>query len=230
MRHLKTVLTVLGAVTVLVLAGNTVVLAATGNALILGKSNSANNITAVTRTTAGSALKLTTTSSSSPLTLNGTGKVVNLNADKIDGLDSTALGGRSYVFIPKQYTGVAGVFYDLPLPSGTYLISYSNFINSADPGGIQCFINQANPTGDDVYTGYSSIVNVDGGGWDPSLTGTGLVTKKSTNQIVVGCNSDGGTFDSGGTETPFQIVATPTRVVSTKILNPEGGEPRVRQR
>ena len=90
MRSLKTLLTVVGAVTVLVLASNTLALAATGHALILGKKNTANKMTKLKRTTAGPALKLKTTSSSAtPLKVNGRGKVANLNADLLDGKDST---------------------------------------------------------------------------------------------------------------------------------------------
>lgn len=93
MRYLKTTLTVIGAVTVLVLAGNTVALAATGHALLLGKSNSADANTSITRTTSGSVLKLQSKSSlNSPLTVNGTGKVTNLNADRVDGLSASAFG------------------------------------------------------------------------------------------------------------------------------------------
>ena len=66
MRHLKTILAVLGAATILVLAANTVVLAATGQSLVLGKSNSANTATSLQRTTGGAALKLVTETSSSP--------------------------------------------------------------------------------------------------------------------------------------------------------------------
>src|SRR5690349_15216722 len=82
MRHLKTLLTVLGAVTILVLAGNTVALATTGHAFILGKANSANKQTQLTRTTSGPALKVTTKSTANPpFAVNGHGKVAHLNAD-----------------------------------------------------------------------------------------------------------------------------------------------------
>jgi len=222
MRHLKTVLTVLGAVTVLVLAGNTIVLAATGNALLLGKSNSADNITAVTRTTAGSALKLQTTSTSPPLTVNGKGKVANLNADKVDGLDSTLLHNRSYVFYGKQFVDKNSVEFKLALPSGAYNVSYSIFTNGVAEGGIQCYIAQEGF--DDRYLAYSSMVHNIAGGWDPSFTGSGLVIKKSTNSVALQCNTAGaGTFDSGGIEVPIQIVATPTNIVSTKIVNNTAG-------
>jgi len=228
MRHLKTLLTVLGAVTVLVLAGNTIVLAATGNALLLGKSNSANNITAVTRTTAGSALKLQTTSTSPPLIVNGKGKVANLNADKVDGLDSALLHNRSYVFYGQQFVDQTSVLFTLTLPSGAYNVSYSIFTNGVSETGIQCYIAEDGATQDRTVA-YSSMVHNLNGGWDPSFTGSGLVIKKSTTTISLYCNANTGTFDSGGVETPIQIVATPTNIASTKIVaNTSGINPKVR--
>lgn len=223
MRHLKTILTVLGAVTVLVLAGNTIVLAATGSALIAGQSNSANNITSLTRTTNGSALKLQTKSSvSAPLTVNGKGKVTNLNADKVDGLDSTLLHNRSYVFYGKQFVDQTAVEFALTLPSGAYNVSYSIFTNGVSETGIQCYIIEDGASNDRTVA-YSSMVHNLNGGWDPSFTGSGLVIKKSTTKISLFCNANSGTFDSGGTETPIQIVASPTNIVSTKIVNNTGG-------
>jgi len=113
MRSLKTLLTVIGAVTVLVLASNTLALAATGHALILGKKNTANKITKLKRTTEGPALKLKTTSpSASPLVVNGKGKVANLNADKIDGKDSSA-------FAPSSLSGqVSSIADNTPIAVG----------------------------------------------------------------------------------------------------------------
>lgn len=96
MRHLKTTLAVLGAVTILVLASNTVAIAATGKGFILGKINSANKQTTLTRTTNGPVLKLNAKSATgTPLAVRGSGKVANLNADKIDGKDSSAFAPSS---------------------------------------------------------------------------------------------------------------------------------------
>ncbi len=91
MRHLGTALKAVGAVAVLGIIGNSVSLAATGQGFILGKSNKANKVTSLQRTTNGPVLNLRTKrATDAPFTLNGRGKVANLNADQIDGLDSTA--------------------------------------------------------------------------------------------------------------------------------------------
>lgn len=221
MRHLKTVLSVLGAVTVLVLAANTVALAATGQALILGKSNSANTYTALTRTTSGTALKLQTASSSNaPLTVNGKGKVTNLNADRLDGLDSTTLRNRSLVFTAAQFSGKPVARYTLPLPSGSYVISYTTYFLEAPAGGVECYLIQDNTTGEDLYTGWSALVHTLASGFDPSLTGSGLVTKSATSQVRLQCNA-AGAWSTGGTDTPIRIVATPTELVSNAAITPD---------
>src|SRR6478735_4681583 len=86
------VLAVVGATAILVVGVNAVAYAATGKSLLLGKTNKASKTTTLQNTKSGPAPSLKTKSSSSaPLKVNGKGKVVNLNADKVDGLDCTAI-------------------------------------------------------------------------------------------------------------------------------------------
>jgi hypothetical protein len=128
MQKLKTFLTVIGAVTVLVLAANTAVYAATGGKFILGQTNKANKASTLKRTTSGSALNLTTKSSTnSPMTVNGTGKVTNLNADKLDGHDSSffASGGYSTGFtspVVMTSAGESHLLMSLAVPAGRYVV------------------------------------------------------------------------------------------------------------
>jgi hypothetical protein len=92
MRKLKTLGSALVIALVLVTCADYVSFAATGKSLILGKANYANRATSLSRSTSGAALKLHTASSSNaPFATNAKGKVANLNADKLDGLDSSAL-------------------------------------------------------------------------------------------------------------------------------------------
>jgi hypothetical protein len=63
--------------------------AATGNPFILGQSNSAGAVSTLTGT-ATTPLSLRAPAGKAPLAVNSSVKVGNLNADRIDGLDSTA--------------------------------------------------------------------------------------------------------------------------------------------
>jgi hypothetical protein len=63
--------------------------AATGGTFVLGKSNVASTTTALTRTTVGAPLSLVAKAGSAPLAVNSTVKVGRLNADLLDGKDST---------------------------------------------------------------------------------------------------------------------------------------------
>lgn len=66
--------------------------AATGSSLVLGRINSASATTTIVRDAAGPVLRLqASTSASAPFTTNATGKVVNLHADKLDGMDAATI-------------------------------------------------------------------------------------------------------------------------------------------
>ncbi len=136
-------LTVIGAVTVLVLAANTVALAATGHGFILGKSNSANKETTLSRTTSGSVLSLHSKSASNaPLTVNGRGKVTNLNADLLDGLDSTAIRAKTYLYTVPTETNKSAVSVTFPhLPPGLYRGSYSVVMGTSSTNPIYCYFS-----------------------------------------------------------------------------------------
>jgi hypothetical protein len=88
----------------IVLGGTT--LAATGGNFILGQPNSASSTTALSAGTTGPAFRVTNTSTGTggsfnvasghaPFTVNSGTKVTNLNADKLDGLDSTQFVSNS---------------------------------------------------------------------------------------------------------------------------------------
>lgn len=103
----------------LVLSGG-VTIAATGGSLILGKSNSASSQTSLSAPVAGRALQVTNTSTGAgatalglktasghpPFTVNSGAKVTNLNADKLDGFDSTAFAAAASE--PVHVVGAAG--------------------------------------------------------------------------------------------------------------------------
>ena len=63
--------------------------AANGGALILGRANAA-SLPTYLRNSTGTALALTSSNGKPSLTVNGKAKVTNLNADSLDGVDSTS--------------------------------------------------------------------------------------------------------------------------------------------
>lgn len=222
MRHLKTILAVIGAAAVLVLAANTVAMAATGQAFLLGKTNFAGAVTTVERTTNGPAFKITNNNTSSaPLVTNGTGKVTNLNADKVDGIDSTAMQNLSYVW-RSSFTDRTVASFTVPLANGSYLISYSSFLQGADVGGIDCFVKETNGVNDRFTARVALNNDHTGSTLYPAVSGTGLVTKSTGTVIKVECHSTTN-FHTWDNE-PFEIVATkttrigPSNIVTAKQL------------
>ena len=109
------------AMLLLVLGFDYATFAATGDSLILGKSNKATKTTKIQRTTAGPVVTLRAKKAGNPpFATNGKGKVKNLNADKLDGVDSSTLGVRPLVFTKS---------------SGSYLSPRSSRWVASRPGG-----------------------------------------------------------------------------------------------
>lgn len=208
MRQLKTIFAVIGAATVLVLAANTVALAATGQALLLGKSNSANTVTAVSRTTSGSVLKLqSATSASAPLTVNGTGKVANLNADKVDGYDSSSMLNQTRVYkksIVADGSPSGGFSFTTgAVPAGNYLLNGSGWIYGPSSGspGLECYLKSTSPS---LYREWFSPTNGDG---FYTLALGGVVTLSTSQTLDFACSGpsyDYNTFD----DMPITITLT----------------------
>jgi hypothetical protein len=137
--------------------------AATGGNFILGRANNATSQTALTSNNAGKALNLTQQSSGTgatalglnvpsgktPFTVNSGTKVANLNADKLDGLDSSALrGARAYATsggancsslpAPPVFCSIPrgkGVAYVVRVADGVYCVGV-NGISAADPTSV----------------------------------------------------------------------------------------------
>jgi hypothetical protein len=95
--RLKSGLGALGIALGLVVSLDYVSYAATGDSFLLGKPNAASTTTSLTRTTNGPVLALNSQAGQPPLTVNRPVKAPNLNADLLDGLDSTRFATRSRV-------------------------------------------------------------------------------------------------------------------------------------
>ncbi|HWJ09155.1 MAG TPA: hypothetical protein VNS46_07245 [Nocardioides sp.] len=217
MHRLKTALTVLGAVTVLLLAGNTLAYAATGKPLLLGSSNYAGKQTSLARTTNGPVLNLRARSSSSaPLTTNGRGKVTNLNADKVDGLDAAALRTQSRVF-RTTFQGAFQAEITLPLAPGTYLVSYALHAETESdaPIGIICWILEDGPDNLDQRVAWDSA-ELSKAHLEHAVSGNGLVTKTPSTIVKLQCEAPDGEIRTG--DVPVQVVVTPTTRLSQQVL------------
>ncbi len=218
MRHLKTVLTVIGAVTVLVLAANSVAMATTGHSFLLGKSNSANKATSLTRTTSGTVLNLhSKASSNAPLSVNGRGKVANLNADLLDGIDSSALRPSTYVFT-KAIASATSSFYDyvVPVPAGTYTVGYTATLDGAGTpsgGHAGCYLYRGN---DLSHTAIAKEIRLVATNELPSFSGYGVVTIATGDSLHFYCYAQHN-FNTD-TDDPIQVSATRTNVVGTASL------------
>jgi hypothetical protein len=217
MRHLKTVLALLGATTVLVLAANSVALATTGHAFLLGSSNSANTITALTRTTSGTALKVTTRSASNaPLAVNGKGKVTNLNADLVDGYDSSTMRNRTYAFTVPVNAGVSGFAATAPLPAGTYTFGYAAFLNTTGTTGTSsCQVRLVHGS---TNTFFGISESTESGPNNPSLTASGELTVHTGDAVTFECFAPTN-FTSFQT-IPIQIAFTSTTLAASSAISP----------
>ena len=211
MRTLKSVLTVIGAVTVLVLAGNTIAFATTGHGLILGKANKAKQLTSLKRSTSGPALRLTTKSSAiAPLVVNGRAKVDNLNADLVDGLDAASLQTLPVVYRIPTEVGVTSFSVGFPgLAPGLYQASFSIVARMSVNGStINCGMEQP---GSDYYElmAYGSSF----GASYSTTSASGIIDVRSSSRqlrcFVTGAGSPTATVDF---DSPHQSQIVLTRV------------------
>jgi hypothetical protein len=207
MRSLKTSLTVIGAVVVLLLAGNTVAYAATGGKFFLGKTNKANQVSTLKRTTSGSALNLVTKSSANaPLTTNGRGKVANLNADTVDGYDSSQMVNSTTTFTKAISLGAPATGFAMTtstIPAGTYLVTGSAWVyGPTSAAGIEC---QITGTGTSTHR-WSWIPGNPDGFYTPNLVGTVTLTGAQTMQFE--CHSGPSFAWNTYSGSPMQLTIT----------------------
>lgn len=196
-------------------------LAATGQSFLLGKYNSANTISAITRTTSGTVLKLQSASSTNtPLVVNGTGRVTNLNADKLDGLDSTALRTRTRVFT-STFADRSEVAYNLPLANGTYVITFSSSFAGIGSAAVECAVSEIPTSGELGRTvAHEGQTYVPSESSHAALSGAGVATKSAGQNVFVSCATDTGTW-STNPHNPLTITATPTTLVAEEAITPQ---------
>jgi hypothetical protein len=165
------VITVLVAVVLLVGAGDVASYATTGHGLLLGKANSSKKATTIARTTAGPAFGFRSRAGSPPFSVNSGTRVNGLNADRLDGLDSTSLQTRTRVFEDQgaQNRGSQEIW-ATPVSAGSYLVRYTAPLvlsagTAAAPEPVACAIQSggasyASTSG--VRTGPSAVTFLSG--------------------------------------------------------------------
>jgi hypothetical protein len=243
--RLKSVLSTLGIVIALIVGIDYVSFATTGSSAILGKINSANAATTFSRTTSGPAVSFAAKTGSAPFAVNHTTKVSHLNADLLDGKDSTAFSpyNKTKVYRYTASTGATGHEFDIPKPpAGQYLVTYA--VPTTLTGGttttatLWCEIGQSDgaPFGNFLPTAYTATSSVPypnattGGNSGPSLglSGTAVInTAGWPGAFYVFCNG------SANWTTPplFSFIGTtlaqPAIVTLTKLTNPSNSSASV---
>lgn len=189
LRRSKT--TVLAVVLALTLVGGSTALAATGGNFILGQLNTATTISQVSAPIIGPALRIWNTSTAAgataldlrvaagkpPMTVNSNAKVANLNADLLDGKDSTQLAPilRAQDDPDNPGSSVTGtnpvnnVAISAPT-DGVLMISGTAYVNNYETSGVDYILNPkvdgSNATQPGWGSYFSSFPNGEGGGAD----------------------------------------------------------------
>jgi hypothetical protein len=150
-------------VVALTLAVITPAVAATGGNFLLGRSNTASTVTSLIKSGVGPALQLVVPAGPPPMVVNAkAGKATNLNADKLDGQDSSAFAQRSGFNAETVIQGVGPLPKQTPNPytskGGTLLITangsgYRSTSNTIGPGpiGMNVFVDGAHFFGTSLY-------------------------------------------------------------------------------
>ncbi|MCW2759145.1 MAG: hypothetical protein JWO46_2891 [Nocardioidaceae bacterium] len=200
--RLTSALAVIGAVVLLLVAGNTAAYAAGGHGFSLGHNNKTKKQTTLTRTRPGPTLALNATAGSPPLAVNSAVKVGNLNADSVDGLDSSQLQTHSYVFSSTVSSKTTATI-NTAVPTGSYLVSYSTFFSypTTSAQGVECYMSDGAS-----LTAITALATPAASPFVPSLSGSGFITKTPTNALKLVCYSTT-TWSSAA---PIQVVLTPT--------------------
>jgi hypothetical protein len=107
--------------------------AATGHSMILGHKNKANHVTTLKNTGPGAALSLRSRPGEPPLAVNNDSKVVNLNADLVDGQSASDLKTTRSLVYEATGTFNGGTTFSIQSPAtADYLIDYSVFMSGTN--------------------------------------------------------------------------------------------------
>ena len=229
--RLKSVLSTLGIACALVVGLDYVSFAATGSSLILGHSNSANAATTITRTTSGPAVSFKSKSGSPSIAVNQPTKISHLNADLLDGKDSTSFATKSTTKVYK-YTAATGATshqFNIPIPAdGQYLVTYSvpMSLSGSSNQWAYCEIGQqdvlpfGNYLGSAHTSGFTGPSAVPNNGPSLGLSGTAVINPHGYPALFdVFCNASSNwttppAFSFFGTNLAQPAIVTLTKLTS----------------
>ena len=199
---LRSTIPALAVAGLLVLALDPAGVSAAAKNLVLGKSNKVSSTTTLQNTGSGPALSLKAKSGKPALAVSSTAKIPKLNADKVDGMDASALGVSTTEWRLVVDQATTNAQYQLPLEPGRYLVSYSAHLIGAQNAAVDCRINSFD--GDSLQIVARS--GVAGSTAAPGLSGSGAVEANDAGAVVLECDSTVA-FTTANDE-PIQIVAT----------------------
>jgi hypothetical protein len=213
----KSIVAALAAAGLLVVAVDGATYAAAGDSLLLGRVNKADHATTIERTDRGPALRLDTRSSKdAPLRTNGTGKVVHLNADRVDGMHGKALASHAVTFKAGkrgQTISPAGIW-STPVKPGLYQVTFDAMLwdmTNPPPANFVCGVLDIATFGTNDQTIYvaASAAYFGGTNGGPPASVSGAATVR----IRPGTEPGAVCFPETGTLQFFK----PLRVTYTKI-------------
>jgi hypothetical protein len=161
--------------------------AATGDSLILGSANKAKKTTKLTMKGRGPALSVKTKAGYPPFAVSSSTKVENLNADTVDGVDSSALMNattRRYVYSSQVAQPASSYLVDRLAP-GSYVVSFNTNLTPSlgtpgSPSNVQCVLEAGGTT-------YGGAMDVYIGGFSALLSATDVITTAAPVDLFVHC-------------------------------------------
>jgi hypothetical protein len=182
----KTAVAAIGLTTLAVVGLDAGTYAGTGDSLILGKLNKANKPTTITNTATGPALSLQAAGEQPALAVDSEAKIVELNADRIDGKDAAALQNNVYVLTATEGTSTEG-YLPLrlpPFPPGFYQVTYEVFLSGAsgtvsNPTIAYCELQEE---GRDFHA--SAYTSVTAEGFSVGLSASGVLVKDGDSWLL----------------------------------------------
>ncbi len=184
--RLSTAIALLSSTALLVVGMDTLTYASTGDSLLLGKVNEAGKPTVVSNSGRGAALELRNGKKYPPLKVTSARKVVRLNVDRVDGVDSRQLEPGSVTYT----IGAAGdpgddTLYVAELKPGRYLTQMYAFYTG--PGKPICYVVDYDRVVDSMESDFTGSLAQQS---DDVITASGVIKVRKKHPTIVGCDAN----------------------------------------